>query len=475
MYCVGVALVASVSPERGLFSSPEHQTVGNAVKFDETLADGSNYSFDGSKLMTLKDNRGTLTYGDAILSCGDVYAGDWKNPICLGATDAEKESRFLTMFESLGEVGNDHPKSFAETLAATLTESFVKATLTNPIWLLYVTNNIDHFTKTAAIPEPPACGNWEAYTAGHAAALKAAQEATSLTGATDSLERALIMNACASHYLSDAFAAGHIRTPARELFYKGDDTHSSNLLDKDSGLLAMNMHDYDNRVGLKVANKRGEMWTSFGDSCYDIPESKENNDRQIKAHELSAREVFLAYKDSTKRAGMGLLTDLKVYDEVPLNAKATDLAWAKAQNNTAPMFLAEWDAVNSKTVVKRRTDLTDPNSWDFEEMKSENGDFLKAGLAKYMACSRCNDPTSCSVATGTHSKIALILGFAIGIPVLLCFVYCFWKSQCQTDVPDSSRPDTGGKPGSDYGEKPAPEPVKYGNTEASLTKHYAKN
>ena len=57
----------------------------------------------------------------------------------------------------------------------------------------------------------------------------------------------------------------------------------------------------------------------------------------------------------------------------------------------------------------------------------------------------------------------------------LCFVYCFWKSQCQTDVPDSSRPDTGGKPGSDYGEKPAPEPVKYGNTEASLTKHYAKN
>jgi hypothetical protein len=138
MYCVGIALVASASPERGLFSSPEHQTVGNAVKFDETLADGSNYSFDGSKLMTLKDNRGTLTYGDAILSCGDVYAGDWKNPICLGATDAEKESRFLTMFESLGEVGNDHPKSFAETLAVTLTESYVKATLTNPIWSVYL-------------------------------------------------------------------------------------------------------------------------------------------------------------------------------------------------------------------------------------------------------------------------------------------------------------------------------------------------
>jgi hypothetical protein len=55
------------------------------------------------------------------------------------------------------------------------------------------------------------------------------------------------------HFLTDAFASGHMRTPRK-------------LLGRDGSLLAGVMHDLENDLGLLVRNDLGQSWRAFGDS-----------------------------------------------------------------------------------------------------------------------------------------------------------------------------------------------------------------
>jgi len=463
------ASAGSASVRRGLYSSSEHNLLGNSVKFADTLLDGTPFTFDGSKSVPLPKGRGAATYGETLLACGDVYAGDTnsvKNPVCTGGIQADQEKRFTTMFDSLGEVGGGHLKSFKETVAAAITGSLVLDSLINPIWLLYVSNNIDHFTKAAKIPGPPAspaCGNFQAYSAGHRLALKAARDATSLKGAANSLERALMINACACHFLSDAFAAGHIRTPAQQLFFHGDDAEWK-LTKNIDGLLAMHMHDNDNGMGLEVQNAKGEQWRSYGDGCLNIPQNIDNKNRQIKTLTISAQEVFEAYKTSTLRGGDGKIT--KIFDvasEVPSNAKLTDLAWSKANGNSAPMFYADWDAAQKKTIVKRRKDLT--NYSDYSFVTIEEDDWSAVGFMDYVSCTECNDPSSCKVAYGTKKYIVLAIVLGIIGSILLCCCCCYCCKRCK-----KSNPNPDPTPDQESDQESDDSPVSYGQTEAYLEK-----
>lgn len=70
-------------------------------------------------------------------------------------------------------------------------------------------NNYDHFVAQPGVPfeQQGGAGSVEAYTAGHHEACTYADR-TKDQG-EEGLKKALIMNACASHFLSDAFAPGH--------------------------------------------------------------------------------------------------------------------------------------------------------------------------------------------------------------------------------------------------------------------------
>ena len=57
-------------------------------------------------------------------------------------------------------------------------------------------------------------GMYEVYKAGHQVAL---ERAAAGTGSEEELKQALGLNACASHYLSDMFSSGHVRTPRAAL------------------------------------------------------------------------------------------------------------------------------------------------------------------------------------------------------------------------------------------------------------------
>ena len=93
------------------------------------------------------------------------------------------------------------------------------------------------------------------------------------TRASNQALRAMAMNGFGDHFLTDAFAAGHIVTPRRELL----DEFSTRLLGliPVGGVLhcanipSLAWHDLDNRFGVKVDNANGEEWLTYGDDYAD--------------------------------------------------------------------------------------------------------------------------------------------------------------------------------------------------------------
>lgn len=98
---------------------------------------------------------------------------------------------------------------------------------------------------------------------------KQQQYKTLRTQANDLAIRSMAMNGFGDHFLTDAFAAGHIVTPRRELL----DEYSTRLLGfiPVGGVLhcanipSLAWHDLDNRFGVWVDNSLGKKWLTYGD------------------------------------------------------------------------------------------------------------------------------------------------------------------------------------------------------------------
>lgn len=191
--------------------------------------------------------------------------------------------------------------------------------------------NLDHFGADGRT----------AYNAGHYTAIEAA--------ANGNLELAYSMNAFADHFLGDAFASGHFRTPRRKLhgssndIKKAVDTISRIVLDHSTAdmIVALRkevfnpssdvtgawntaardfyskfMHDEDNKVGLWLVNKRGDTWQAFGDSKMFDPNNQLNCKFMLQALQASATEVYEAYKNRPAAAAKDTST-YKAWDITP--------------------------------------------------------------------------------------------------------------------------------------------------------------
>jgi len=136
-----------------------------------------------------------------------------------------------------------------------------------------------------------------AYAYSHAHAIHIAAQASALKGEenegkkADMFREALAIEAMAQHYLSDLFAAGHIRTPRLTPYELCRDV---TLGVKAAGLLAKRMHDEDNQVGLMVENGLGLVWRTYGDAHSEDVLNKVNRQITIYAMALSLMEVYFA-------------------------------------------------------------------------------------------------------------------------------------------------------------------------------------
>lgn len=226
--------------------------------------------------------------------------------------------------------------------------------------------NLDHFGVDAMI----------CYRAGHIAAQQAAVQASKSANPDHDLMVAYAINAFADHFLTDLFAAGHMRTPRRKIY-----EYKSNLgfqLDPISaGICAKAMHDEDNKFGLWVENKRGDRWVAYGDARYRDLQNAANRAIMKKALQQSMDDVWNAFHTGN------IISDPSgtVFQYLPgiiteIGQSSTALQHRNDRWNWAPLFWFN----PSDNYIYQRGSLTDISNRSFD-WKSMSGLGIVGGTA----------------------------------------------------------------------------------------------
>jgi hypothetical protein len=122
--------------------------------------------------------------------------------------------------------------------------------VTNGAYAELAMNNERHFSPS----------NWQAFETAHTEALQLIDRQVPIAGVTIEYApipaNAIAQLAYGMHFLTDAFAAGHMRTPRRAFGRSGS-------------LVSGVMHDLENDLGLTVQNGFNQRWRAFGDSHLD--------------------------------------------------------------------------------------------------------------------------------------------------------------------------------------------------------------
>lgn len=344
---------AQALTQQPTFEGSEHILLGDQIKLFFSRQDPGQLGY----LLHLPNGL-RISYGD-IVSFGDLY-GPLNISIAHGSTDAERKALFLAAFNAFAsnlkakdeaekllavlhhekklledgiERGEDPEKIFQKIGSETSRQlNCITGGGCNPkTWflhpgryLLLANIDFDHFGDDA----------WLAYQTGHEIALAEAFSAHA-TGDLQKLEIAYAMNAFASHFLSDRFSAGHIRTPRDELY----DMVTPSFV---GSLLAGFMHREENSAAIHVHNKRDDHWLAFGDRKYLCAVNSDNRHFLNEALQSSARQIFDIFVDGFIREDV--VPDILPYADETLNQNQKDLS---------PMFY--FDPQTKKLL--RRVDL----------------------------------------------------------------------------------------------------------------------
>ncbi len=323
------------------FESPEHQNIGASVTLQTTT--GSRIKGDKLVVMPLRTDRGEslqLTFADMIWLSGD-YIGE--PDVSIGRSGKESDfqrnvdsykrykgyiPKIMWVYQQLLDHVKDNINSGNKLeISDSFDKNFNAATggfgygdlRSTPddgpdqgmrgLYLQLATYDYDHFGEDAT----------KAYLVGHGLALKLASKATN----EEELLYAYAVEGYADHFMTDTFAAGHIRTPRKEIQIACVNNFPEATVgifgtdDEKKALLAKLMHDYDGEHGLTMVNGQGDKWFAEGDKHFYTPENSENRQRVTAAVQLSADQVYTAYKtrnpdlDANKTAMLKLLPDFK--------------------------------------------------------------------------------------------------------------------------------------------------------------------
>jgi hypothetical protein len=191
--------------------------------------------------------------------------------------------------------------------------------------------------------------NIVAYCKYHAEALKLAS--SSRGQETEIFRRARYTNAFADHFLTDGFAAGHIRVPRAEILSWAQ---NKGFGEKISGSLCKLLHDQDGHInihslhgvtnenlrstgdGLRVQDSTGTSWYTYcdGQLFLETQVGKPAIDRAVLAVSASVRELLLAWKENDIPNGVYEATkyvpfphpeSMKLVDKFPKDLPLPDL------------------------------------------------------------------------------------------------------------------------------------------------------
>lgn len=282
-------LAESSKPHDITFESAEHIFMG-----DQVILYGLGQKTSDQPIKLTLPNGLQLSYGE-ILAMPDYY-GDPDHAISSEITAKNCKERFNAIFSSFANDNVQYFNAFwpiiqneralvmqAVKAHEDVSQVYAKINDQEDIDLTVATNfkyldlsltGFDHFNQDAIT----------AYQAGHAVAIDMALLGFQIKSgnnvevnaycqknsnylmclqeqAKNKLILAYAQNAFASHFLSDRFAAGHMRTPYRALY----ETRPIAIMGALSGHL---MHGEDNRLGVIVTNSGGQYWIAYGDEYY---------------------------------------------------------------------------------------------------------------------------------------------------------------------------------------------------------------
>ncbi|BFZ59363.1 hypothetical protein YB2330_000371 [Saitoella coloradoensis] len=363
--CVSVSESESVKEVHPTYEAFEHTQIGDSTTLHFPTP-GTNIS--GSDLEYECEDGTKLSYGEIIALAGDFYA-DPSNPIVESPNPHAWRKQFTSNVESLLQDTPNYLSSITSTLrsqqqtirdgiergvdpATTAISNDAKWTTqytlaTRGMYLRLAWSNYDHFGRDAI----------HAYETGHALALAIAASAGNSVAR---LRLAYAYEAFAAHFLTDLFSAGHLRTPRRLL--------SGGLW---TNLLSKDMHDEEDRDGLRVVNghggEGGEAWMVYGDKHLNNGTKGEQNLRRVgEAVQVSADEVFAAYKGEWSAADLDLDLDSaeaagrRRYRALTLAPNLKHLADPYDTANPAPLYAVHltkdnrWELTRRVSVADRR-------------------------------------------------------------------------------------------------------------------------
>jgi hypothetical protein len=199
------------------------------------------------------------------------------------------------------------------------------------------------------------------YMAGHTFAQRTARDAKHL-GKPEQLLRAYAINAFADHFLTDLFAAGHMRNPRRAVYESAENSITKAL----ANLCVKRMHDEDNKFGLWVENELKDKWVAYGDARYRDAENTANRRVMKRALQQSMDEVWAAFDSGQVREG----SNSQVLRYLPkLIKEITDGTTAEKHRNDpqnwAPLF---WRNPRDGTLW-RRDDLQNPADRNYDPQR----------------------------------------------------------------------------------------------------------
>ncbi|HEX2571486.1 MAG TPA: DUF4157 domain-containing protein [Polyangia bacterium] len=247
------------------YDSPEHVTLGDQAKGPET------------GLIRLECH-------DRDLPQRRRSPAHWPEPWQLYAAGTPEQKRAITEGLTYGEVvalSGDFYEDFHAMTLAPLREIYTLVPLiragatteqlqaaTGGRYLALAQDNEQHFSSTET-----GRSNTDTWRSLHAQAIAAARKGNA--------NLAWGLNATADHFLTDAFAGGHLRVPRSALKGNVADNIESKLL-----------HDLDNEHGVVVRNERGDApWMVYGDNLLGDPRNARNRELALEAVRLSKQEI----------------------------------------------------------------------------------------------------------------------------------------------------------------------------------------
>lgn len=208
------------------------------------------------------DKKFTFQYGEIVTSA-DYY----NNPTDFSQ---DKKSNIVKVIKCAYIQKSTHSKQRTEDVEYASCDS--TGVLGIPGYLEVVSQNYNHF----------GWNNMLAYVDFHEKALQYAKQSydvrsTNLAASRALLNKALIFNAYADHYLTDAFASGHIRVPRIQIKEWARDELPGTLRSSRGDLLSMFLHNTESmnlrtrkEEGLRVQNSRGDVWLTRGDGHLNL-------------------------------------------------------------------------------------------------------------------------------------------------------------------------------------------------------------